>query len=31
MPVWDIYVSTNLGLKMNLGKSKEKIEQAIIL
>jgi hypothetical protein len=28
MPIWDVYVLKNLGLKMKLGKPKDKIEQA---
>jgi hypothetical protein len=31
MPIWDIYVLKNLGLKMKLGKPQDKIEQAIKL
>jgi len=31
MPIWDVYVLKNLGLKMKLGKPKEQIEQAIKL
>ncbi len=31
MPIWDAYVLKNLGLKMKLGKPKDKIEQAIRL
>jgi hypothetical protein len=31
MPIWDVYVLKNLGLKMKLGKPQDKIEQAIRL
>ena len=31
MPIWDVYVLNNLGLKMKMGKPKDRIEQAIRL
>jgi len=31
MPIWDVYVLKNLGLKMKLGKPKDRIEQSIKL